>query len=183
MEWRGASSLAAAEQKNHLLELLHDPAVAPLLAGLGNQIQKSTPTGARPMAAMLLPDLVSLLDNAAVFGLAANPDTRKTTSAGKPISSFATFLVYDATGKTDLIHKWDALSKVGSQTPIEVTKYDFAGTSVEVRTTSAGSSYSAQAGKYFVASDQRKVIEELITRFSSIGTPASSVAQLPEFSQ
>ena len=183
VEWRGASSLAAAEQKNHLLELLHDPAVAPLLAGLANQIQKSSPTGRSPMAAMLLPDLVSLLDNAAVFGLAANPDTRKAASAGKPISSFATFLVYDATGKTDLIHKWDALSKVGSQTPIEVTKYDFAGTSVEVRTTSAGSSYSAQAGKYFVASDQRKVIEELITRFSSIGTPASSVAQLPEFSQ
>ena len=182
VEWRGTASLTAAQQKNHLLQLLHDPDVASLLSNLGSQIQRSSAKNANPLAAMMLSDFVSLLDNAAAFGFEMNPDARK-AAADKHTSPVAVFLVYDATGKTELIRKWDALSRVGSKTPVDLTKYDFGGTSVEVRKTSTGESYSAQAGKYFVASDQKKMIEDLITRFSATAAPTSSVAQLPEFGQ
>jgi hypothetical protein len=182
VEWRGTASLSAAEQKNHLLQLMHDPDMAAALAALGSQLQRNNPQVANPIAAMLLPDLTSFLDNSAVFGFVVNPDVRRDAS-DKHVSPFAAFLVYDATGKTDLLKKWDALSRVGSKMAVEVTNYDFGGTSVEVRTTSTGASYSAQAGKYFVASDQKKVIEDLITRFSASEPLASSVTQLSEYSQ
>jgi hypothetical protein len=181
VEWRGAASLGAAAEKNHLIQLLHDPDTTAMMVQLGGQIQRSSEKGAHP-AAVLLPDLASFLDNGVVFGVEMNPEARKATF-GKHVSPVAFFLVYDATGKTDLIRKWDALSRVGSKTPVEVTNYDFGETSVEVRKTNTGSSYSAQAGKYFVASDQKKTIEDLISRLASRGAPASSVEQLAEYGQ
>jgi hypothetical protein len=179
MEWRGAASLGPEEEKNHLLELLRDPDLALLLASLGNQIQKSSPKGTS-LSPMLLADLASFLDNGVVVGLVESPDAREADRHGWPV---ANFLVYDATGKADLIGKWKALAGAGGKTQVDVKKYDFGGTSVEVRATSTGRSYSAQAGKYFVASDSQRVIEDLITRFSARESPTSSVTQLPEYAQ
>lgn len=183
VEWRGAASLSAAAQKNHLIQLLHDPDATTMMVVLGSQIgRSSSQNGPNPAAAILLPDLASFLDNGFVFGAVTNPEARK-AAADKHASPVAFFLVYDARGKADLIRKWQTLGRMGSKTPVEVTNYDFGGTSVEVRKTNTGSSYSAQAGKYFVGSDQKKIIEDLITRFSSSDVPASSVEQLAEYGQ
>ena len=181
VEWRGAASLGAAQQKNHLLQLLRDPETAQMMAGVSSQLQKN-PTDTSPFAAMLLPDLASFLDNGLVFGFQANPDAGHPT-ADKHVSPFSVFLVYDATGKTDLIRKWQAFGQMGSKTPVDISRYDFGGASVEVRKTASGTSYSAETGKYFLAADQKKVIEDLITRFSAGGPPASSVTHLAEYGQ
>jgi hypothetical protein len=183
LEWRGTASLVGAERKNHLLELLHDPAVQPLWAALTNQIQQGGPKGpAAPIAQLLMPDLVSLLDNPAVFGVEMNPDAQKASATGKAASPFATFLVYDQTEKAELIQKWRALSTMTSKTPMEVTKYDFGGTSVEVRTTATTVSYVAQTRNYFLTSDQKRVIEDLITRFRGTDS-GSSVTGLAAYEQ
>jgi hypothetical protein len=182
VEWHGNSSLADAKQKNHFLQLLHDPAFAPMLTDLAGQMQKGPAKTLGPAAAFALPDLSSFLDNAAVFGVAINPDAPM-PEAGKPSTRYATFLVYDATGKSDLIQRWKALSALGSKTHMDVTKYDFSGTSVEVRASANSSTYMAQAGNYFVTSDQKPVIEDLITRFRSAELPSSSVADLTDYSR
>lgn len=183
VEWRGNSFLAGAKQKNHVLQLLHDPAFAPMLTEIAGQMQRGTLKNLGPAAAFVLPDLASFLDNAVVFGIVTNPDAMKTAAPDKSASPFATFLVYDSTGKADLIQKWKALSALSSKTPVDVTKYDFGETSVEVRTTGKNASYSAQAGNYFVTSDQKQIVEDLITRFRSADAPATSVAQIAEYGQ
>jgi hypothetical protein len=184
LRWRGAAALVGAERKNHLLELLHDPAVAPVWAALATQIQRSTPQ-ADPVEKVLLPDLVSLLDNSVVFGILPNPDWKPPAMPGKVVAPpFATYLVYDQTGKTELVQKWRALSTMSSKTPMKVTTYDFGGTSVEVRTKSTGgTSYIAQTKSYFLISDQRKVIEDLITRFCGAAAGSQSVTGLPDYRQ
>ena len=183
LEWRGTASLAGAEQKNHLLQLLRDPAVAPMWLTLTSQIERSAPKGTGPVTALVVPDLISLLDNSVVFGVTTNPDARKTSTPGRTIPQFATFLVYDLTGKTELVQKWRALATLSAKTPTEVTKYDFGGTWVEARTTRTGASYTAQAGSYLLISDQKKVIEDLITRFCGTDAGSPSVTGLPEYSQ
>jgi hypothetical protein len=183
LEWRGTASLGGAERENHLLQLLRDPALAPLWLNLTSQAERSAPQGASPAAAFLLPDLISLLDNAVVFGIVPNPDARRAPTPGKTVPLVATFLVYDLSGKADLIQKWRALSTMSSKTPTEVTKYDFGGTWVEVRTTRTSASYLAQTGRYFLASDQKQVIEDLITRFCGTDVRSPSVTDLPEYGQ
>ena len=183
LEWRGTKSLGGAEGKNHLLQLLRDPALAPLWLSFTRQIEPSPPPGASPVTAFLLPDLISLMDNSVVFGIVPNPDARRPPSPGKSVPLIATFLVYDLTGKADLVQKWRALSTMSSKTPMEVTKYDFGGTWVEVRATRTSASYMAQTGGYFLASDQKQVMEDLITRFCGTGAGSLSVAELPEYGQ
>ena len=75
--------------------------------------------------------------------------------------------MYDATGKAGLIDKLKASDQRSEKAHSQVTTYDFGGTSVEVRAAGASVTYSAQASHYFVASDQKQIIESLITRFGS----------------
>jgi len=185
VEWCGSKFLSDAQQKNHVLQLVHDPAFASVWAAAAANFQQHVPKSADPAAAgSLLPDVGSFLDNPLVFGVVM--DLNKPTAApadNVSSSPFATFMVYDATGKADLIQKWKTVAAANSKAPAEVTKYDFGGTSVEVRTQGKSVSYSALAGNYFVFSDQKRVVEDLITRFRSAGAPAASLAQTPDFTQ
>ncbi|HXY79201.1 MAG TPA: hypothetical protein VEI08_01050 [Candidatus Bathyarchaeia archaeon] len=183
VEWRGAGFLADAKQKNHVLQLVHDPAFASIGFAAAADFQQHIPNSAGPASASLLPDVMSFLDNSLVFGVVADPHALKAAAPEKPISPFATFMVYDGAGKADLIQKWKARAAANNKAPVDVTKYDFGGTFVEVRTQGKDVSYSAQAGNYFVFSDQKQVVEDLITRFQGADNPAASVTQIPEFAQ
>jgi hypothetical protein len=183
LDWRGSASLGGVEKKNHLLKLLADPTLAPLWVHLTSELERNAPKGAAPVAPFLLPDLVSLLDNEVGFGIVPNPDAPKAPVAGKTVPLYSTFFVYDLKGKADLIQKWRALSVMSSKTPLEVTKYDFGGISVEVRTTANRTSYIAQTESYLLASDQKKVIEDLISRFRQSGARSQSITGLPEYGQ
>jgi len=183
IEWRGNSFLADAQQKNHVLQLIHDPAFASIGLAAAADFQQRTSNTAGPAAASLLPDVMSFLENPLVFGVVADPHALKAAVPEKPSSPFATFMVYDGAGKAELIQKWKARAAANSKAPVEVTKYDFSGTSVEVRTQGKNVSYSAQAGNYFVFSDQKQAVEDLITRFQGAINPAASVTQISEFAQ
>jgi len=182
-EWRGSKFLADAQQKNHVLQLMHDPAFASVWAAAAADFQQHLPKSAGPATESLLPDVASFLENPLVFGVVADPTALKTAALDKPASPFATFMVYDATGKTDLVHKWRARAASGNKAAADVTMYDFGGTPVEVRTTGKNTSYSAQAGNYYLTSDEKQVLEDLITRFRGAEVPATSVTQIPEFAQ
>lgn len=192
LEWHGTPALSGSRQNNHILQLLHDPAFTSMLtAGVTHGIADN----AHSVIAMMMPDAVSLLDNPFAWGVALNPEARKDSPLDKA-KAVATFLVYDATGKTDLIQKWKALSQARGKAPVEVTRYDFDGVTVEVREnqksqTPAGTqtpakknfTYSAQAGKYFLMSDQKEIMEDLIGRFHSAELPSASIVQNPHYAE
>lgn len=183
IQWRGMALLTDAEKKNHLLQLLEDPDFAPVWAALAANFQQRSRGQSGTASAAVLPDLLSLLDNPVAFGLIENPPAPKSSPAGGATSPLGFFLVYDASGKTSLIEKWKALSQPQPRTVPEVTHYDFGGTSVEVRTSGKSVSYTAQAGNYYLMSDQKQGIEDLVTRFRSADRPTASLAQLPEYQE
>jgi hypothetical protein len=179
--WRGTASLPGAEQKNHVLQLLRDPAFAPAWLGLAAALQQGNQKAEGPAAALGFPDIPSLLENPLVFGVGAVPNgTGSSGPNGRP-SHFGFFMVYDATGKASLIDKLKASAQSGTKTHSQVTTYNFGGTSVEVRAAGANVTYSAQASRYFVASDQKQIAEDLITRFRSADGNVASLGQLAPY--
>lgn len=179
--WRGTASLSGAEQKNHVLQLLQDPAFAPAWLGLVSAFQRRNQKAAGPTASLGLPEVASLLENPLVLGV-----TPVLNGAGSPgpngqPSRFGFFIVYDATGKADLIDKLKASAQRSDKTHPQVTTYDFGGTSVEVRTAGASVTYNARTSHYFVTSDQKQLVEGLIKRFGSADSKAALLGQLTPY--
>ncbi|HVB87165.1 MAG TPA: hypothetical protein VNK23_10940 [Candidatus Dormibacteraeota bacterium] len=183
VEWRGSNALAASSKDNHVMQLMADPAMAPLWLGMAANFQKQQRESKASAPPLTMPEVVSLLQNPAVFGIIELPHAAEVSPGGKPPKRMAVFVVYDATGKADLIGKLEAASDTRGRNPQTITHYDFGGTSVEVRSSKTGASYSALAGSYFFASDHKRTIEQLITRFSSAAVPADSITQRPEYAE
>jgi hypothetical protein len=183
VEWRGSNALAADSAENHVVQLMADPAMAPLWLGMAADFQTRQQASKAPAPALSMPEVLSLLQNPAVFGVIELPHAAEAAPAGKPAARMAVFLAYDATGKTALIEKWDTATEVRGKHPPKVTHYDFDGTTVEVRNRGKGESYLAQSGHYFLASDQKAAIEELIARFRNTDAPADSITQRPEYAE
>ncbi len=177
--WRGTAYLSGAAQKNHVLQLLHDPAFAPAWLAFATAFQQRARKTESPAAAMAFADITSLLENPLVFGAVSVPAAAG-SSGTDTLSRFGFFVVYDATGKTGLIDKWKA-SVQADKAHSQITTYDFGGTSVEVRAASGSVTYSAQVSHYFVASNQKRVLEDLITRFGTANGKAASLGQLPAY--
>jgi hypothetical protein len=178
IHWHGKASLTAASAKNHVLQLYADPDMAPLWQALTSKLNAGKATrGIAP--AVVLAAVSSLLDNPAVVGFVANPNSQVTASPQSLLSLGGFFLVYDETGKADLIHMLISASQPTGAPA--ATKYSFGGTSVEVRTTNGSAIYTAHAGGYYLVSNQKRTIEDLIIRFGGAATPAASLGQLPEY--
>jgi len=183
VQWRGKSFLGDADKKNHVLQLLEDPdfqALRQVLAKDFLQRQQKDGSAAPPVQ---LSDLISLLDNPAAAGLIVGPADSKSVSPADSSRIGSLFLVYDVTGKTDLVQKLKAAAQASSKEKPKITTYNFGGTSIEVRVegADANTSYNARAANYLLFASQKEVIEDLVTRFSSANKPATSVTQLPEF--
>lgn len=179
--WRGTTSLSGAEQKNHVLQLLQDPAFAPAWLGLVSAFQQRNQKAEGPTASLGLPDVTSLLENPFAFGASAVSNGEGSPGPNGQPSHFGFFIVYDATGKAGLIDKLKASNQRSEKAHSQVTTYDFGGTSVEVRAAGASVTYSAQTSHYFVASDQKQIIESLIRRFGSADGKVTSLGQLTPY--
>jgi hypothetical protein len=183
MQWRGFASLTGANKKNHALQLWNDPDFAPVRVALMLAIQQQSAKDAaagkstNPAA----DDILSLLDNGSIFGVAVGPAGAKVTASNSDASNSGIFLVYDATGKTALIQKLKKASQANEKEPPIVRNYDFGGTSIEVRTSAKDTSYSAQVANYYIFASQKEIMEGLITRFRAPEKPASSVTQTAEY--
>lgn len=183
VHWMGKPFITEAEKKNHLLQFLEDPDFAPLRQKFADNFRKSMESQGRAAGALTLAEIISLLDNPMTVGLVANPPPPKTAAgaSAQPLVGF--FFVYDAAGKSALIDKLRATPQVkGKEGPV-VTAYDFAGTSIEARTSGTAVSYTAHLANYYFVADQKQVIEDLITRFRGTAGPASSLTQLPAYKE
>lgn len=182
VEWHGSSALEASAQENHLIQLMADPAMAPVWLQMAAGFQQRQQASKMPPV-LSIPDVLSLLQNPAVFGVIELPRAADAPDPAKPPARMAVFVVYDATGKTALVQKWETATETRGPHPPVITHFDFDGTSVEERSRARGRSYLAMAGDYFVATDRKSTIEQLITRFAGAAAPADSVTQRPEYAQ
>jgi hypothetical protein len=181
VEWRGSASLTDAEKKNHALQLIEDPALAPAWLALASSMQKGLTKQAATAPTPKLADVISLATNSALFGVAENPDYAK--PAGKKPAPVGIFFVYDAKGKKEVIENLKSLHKDATKTGHTITHYEFAGTTIEEDATAAEHDYSAEAGGYFLFSTLKSEIEDLVTRFHGDTKPAACVADLPEYKE
>src|SRR6185437_5154490 len=179
--WRGTASFSGAEQKNHVLQLLQDPAFAPAWLSLAAAFQQRNQKAEGPAGAPGFADITSLLENPLVLGVSAVPNGAGSPGPNGQPSRFGFFIVYDATGKAGLIDKWKLSAQSGNKAHSQATTYDFGGTSVEIRADGARATYSAQTAHYFVASDQKQIVEGLITRFRSADVNPGSLGHLAPF--
>jgi hypothetical protein len=180
LQWRGLSLQSDAAKKNHLLQLWGDPDFAAVRVAIAMAFQRSVAAkGNSPSAADIM-SFLSLLDNSAIVGFTVPPASSKPSQGSDVASRVASFVVYDATGKDDLIRKLKKIAEVNGKDDAIVRSYDFGGTSVEVRTEKE-TSYSARAANYFIASNRKEVIEDLIARYRAGDKPSTSVVQLAEY--
>jgi len=182
-QWRGTAFLAGADKKNHLLQLMEDPQMAPLWLFAANKLQESNSKQAGTGLKPTMLDIISLAANSAVFGVSENPDYPKTPPGKSGPSHVGVFFVYDAKGKSDLIQKFIALQKSTSKTQEAATHYEFEGTSVEVQATGDDKSYIAHTENFFMFASEKAIMNDLITRFHGDAKPATSVTSLPEYKE
>jgi hypothetical protein len=183
LHWRGTSSLQSAQNTNSLLGLWADPEFAPLRQALieafyrGAKKQKQLSSATRQE----LEQFVSLAENPFLLGFAGPLDLSAMSSTpakeSPPARRPAFFLVYDDTGKSELIAKLRKKSAEASQEPRSITRYAFGSTTVEITATAKEKSYSARVGSYWINSNQQQRIEELIVRLRS---PAGRAPSLPD---
>jgi hypothetical protein len=186
VEWRGAKALGGEGQQNHVLQLLGDPSLAPLWLEIAADFQKQRQShaAAPPLS---LSDILSLVQNPAAAGIievpqaAENSGRSDSASGDKPGAPVATFMVYDATGKADILKKWETATVANGPNAAVVRHFNFAGAPIEERAYKTGATYLAMAGHYFVVSNEKQVIEQLITRFSSSDLPSDSLEARPEY--
>ncbi len=183
VEWHGTAFLAGADKKNHVLQLLEDPALAPLWTAVTNRLQQNAKKSPNMNSSVALSDLVSLLEKPAVFGVSVDADAAKSSSPEDAGKQFGFFGVYDATGKTGLIQKWKSMIATAGGQSAGVTNYDFGGTQVEVRTSGKDTFYNAQVSSYFLYANRKQIMEDLIGRFRASGHPAASLSQLPGYQE
>lgn len=181
MKWTGSTSLQNAMAKNHLLQLLADPDLAPLEIGAADYLGKSFAKQNQGKPDVLFPEFVSLLQNPVIIGFTEprNPGGASAENSSK--NSAGVYFVYDATGKKDLLDKLDVQSRSKNKDSRKYSKYDFGGTTVNVEEGAAENTYDAYAGSYFISSNQKALTEDLIMRFRSSDFPAKSLTQRAEY--
>lgn len=176
VHWHGTSSLAGVHDTNSVLRLLRDPSVAALPGRMieyaHSQAQKNKTTTGRQFAQQDADDVVSLLENPFVFGVLTSP-------AGAAASSSGPFLIYDASGKKELLDSFRARMASGNPVTPESIPLVIDRISVSKVVTGDTTSYEAQAGNYFVRTESLPAMADLLPRLTAANPPASQIAEVP----
>ena len=178
LHWHGTASLAGVRDSNSVLRLLHDPAVAALpgrmIAYAHAQAKKNNNPPGHEFTQQDADDVVSLLENPAVFGLLNNPGNGVGAT-----NSASTFLIYDATGKQELLDKVRARMASENQAAPEGIPLVIDRVSVTKVISGDNTSYEARAGNYFVRTESLPAMGELLPRLTAANPPAVQLAALP----
>jgi len=173
LHWRGTSSLTGMNHTNSVLRLWRDPSFAAARQNFIDRMsqdakQKNPKSGG--LTQEQADDILSLLENQAVFGVLNEPAPARNGIA-KSVSSF---LIYDATGKQHLIDKFNAERAKNSastftRTPVRISSF----TGYKILN-GKNTSYEVQAGSYFVRTDTLEAMEDLLPRLTSPRRTAAS---------
>lgn len=176
--WAGTSSLKSLSDTNPVLRLWHDPSFS---AFLTNSIATVSHANG-PTKPALTPDeraqLLSALENPAAVGFIN--DSADSGLDGHPAVRF--FLVYDATGKRDIVAALRRERDANRKEPVQRSTITIAGVPVQKSVSASGSYFEAQDGPYVIFTDSEQTMRDLLPRFSAArpsGPSVSESANLP----
>ena len=192
VHWRGTKTLDAVQGKNGLLRLWVDPDFAPIRRELmarafGTSWLKTNEKSVRPeQLAVLLP----LFENEAIVGSLNLPGSKAAAGAGNSgapggaahdASGYDGFVIYDGTGKADLIQKAKALSLKTGAGAAEIHSYMLGKIKIESVERAGGTDFTAQVGNYYLSAGRKELIEELVRRFDAKAPAGASLADDAEW--
>ena len=171
LHWRGTASLTRFRATNSVLRLWNDPSFVGTRQNLINRVTqqaKQKNPKSNDLAREQSDEIFSLLENEAAFGFISRAGVAAGTS-----KSASSFLIYDATGKQDILDKFNAQRAKNSaltftRTPLPVGSF----TAYKI-VNGKSTSYEAQAGRYFVRTDTLHAMEEILPRITAAHPPAA----------
>ncbi|HEV2314558.1 MAG TPA: hypothetical protein VGR94_04570 [Candidatus Acidoferrales bacterium] len=177
LHWRGTSSLSGMNDTNSVLRLWRDPSFAAVRQSFIDRMSQNSREQNQKSPGLTREnanDILSLLENQAVFGLLNEPATAPNGGA-KTASSF---LIYDATGKQHIIDKLNAERAKNSgsaftRTPIPISSF----TGYKILN-GKSTSYEVQAGPYFVRTDTLEAMQALLPGLTSPRRMAGSFDEI-----
>lgn len=183
ISWHGSKPLAAARATNSLLRLWDDPEFAAARAAMVAEMFASVPKDKKDKMVLSREDVSSLLENPFVTGalIKIGGPAAPAAKPGKPNDDFDAFLIYERTGKEQILTRLMDLEKSGTPAP-SITKSAFHDAEIETITNGEKKNtyYRSASGRYLVVCQQRELLENLITRLSATPPPAESLAGLAE---
>lgn len=179
ISWGGTASLQPVRATNSVLRLWSDPSFSRFLErSISTVSHQEGPTqkfgGLTPEQTA---EIFSLVENPAVIGFVSNPESSR--AAGEGSTSY--FVIYDGTGKRDLIDKLQREHDAKATPPPRMSTISIAGTTVEKRVSGSNTSYESKVANYYVRAGSRHAMEELLARFGSGPAPTASFTQLQSF--
>ena len=172
--WRGTKSLDAVQAKNGLLRLWADPDFAPIRrAIIARAFGKSWLRSKNDrLTSDQLAALMPLLENEVIFGTVAR------NGAKSPDSVVADgFLIYEGTGKAELIEKADAVLHRPPSKAAQTRSSTIGGAKIESTEKPDGTDFSAQVGNYYLRASRKDLIEDLVARFDANAPQGASLAE------
>jgi hypothetical protein len=179
VSWGGTASLKSVSGTNSVLRLWNDPSFRESIENsIGTVSHNGGPTqkfgGLTPQQTA---QIFSALENPAIIGFVNNPEN----SEGTNKSQDGFFLIYDATGKKELIETLRRERDAKMKERPQVSSVTIAGVTVEKRVFANSTSYEAQTRGYYISSESRHAMEELLVRFGAEQASGASFAQASDF--
>jgi hypothetical protein len=176
--WNGMGTLDKGRVNNSLLRLWDDPEFATVRDVVVERVlrEEKSPLD-QVKTRKMMSDLFLLAGNPFIFGIAGMPDTKALlapTGANAPAKPVGAFLIYDATGKTDLHRAWLKEVSAGAKVKPTVSTFVHSGVTVTREDGPRSSDFSAYVESYFILTDSKPVAEQLITRLQGVA-PADSI--------
>lgn len=181
--WRGTPT-GDVRKTNSLMSLWDDPDFAPSRAALLNNLM-SDPKKHDPKNALTREEISSyaaLLDNPFTIGYLPRegPAPQPATAGTPPPAWNGMFLVYDRSGKEELLSKAVLRMRGNSSEIPAVTEVTVAGVKALKVERKSGTNYWAETGKYAVAASEPAVFEEVLKRVTR-KTQGSSLVELEAY--
>jgi hypothetical protein len=177
--WGGTASLKSVSGTNSILRLWNDPAFrASLENSIGTVSHNGGPAqkfgGLTPQQTARI---LSALENPAIIGFVNNPEN----SEGTDKSQDGFFLIYDATGKKELIETLRRERDAKMKDKPQVSSITIAGQTVQERVFATTTSYEALTDRYYISTESRHAMEELLARFGAEQASSASFTQAADF--
>ncbi len=185
LSWRGEAGMSAHRATNSLMQLWHDPDLAPARALMaGGMFLQDT----KDLPPMTHEEITLLLGNPALAAFVKLPPgvkphekaEAKKEGTGTPSFHGAMVLIYDRDGREKLVERLMQWSPEGKPAPA-ISKTAFHGMQIEEVKSGPDTSYRALARHYLVQSDYREVAEHWAARMASAAPGRGTLLDTAEF--
>ena len=179
VSWGGTASLKSVSGTNSLLRLWNDPSFREFMENsIGTVSHNGGPAqkfgGLTPQQ---MARIFSALENPAIIGFVNSREN----SDGMDKSQDGFFLIYDATGKKELIETLRRERDTKTTAKPQVSSITIAGQTVQERVFATTTSYEAQTDRYYISTESRHAMEELLARFGAEQASGASFTQAADF--